>query len=87
MFISVLCWAEEWPIAYCPEFDAVDRIRLCRICADQWELYAFILQMHVCLAGQDECVGLAAVRLLTNKDFANALEQKMQCNRADKIGM
>ena len=43
--------------------------------------------MHVCLAGQDECVGLAAVRLLTNKDFANALEQKMQCNRADKIGM
>ena len=137
MFISVLCWAEEWRIANCPAFDPVDRIRPYRFYADQREWYAFILQMHagldcypcglhttalefialcklfVALRGylahwpslvaaakleqggygkalvadcEDECVVLV-VRLLMNKDFADALEQKLRCDRAAGIGM
>ena len=137
MFISVLCWAEEWRKANCPAFDPGDRIRPYRFCADQREWYAFILQMHagldcypcglhttaleflalcklfVTLRGylaswpslvaaakleqggygkalvadcEDECVVLV-VRLLMNKDFADALEQKLRCDRAAGIGM
>ena len=137
MFISVLCWAEEWRKENCPAFDIFDRIRPYRFCANQQEWYIFILQMHVCLdchpcgfhtsalevlalckcfvalrgylaswpslvaaakleqggygkalvADCDDEYIVLVVRLLQNKEFTDALEQKMRLDKAAAIGM